>query len=119
MLPHITIILGFFMRLLTNISRPEQSPQEGDWVQYITDSGKIIEKQYHDPFSQDVLDAERLERKIEAERRWRNEELSRTDSLALLPDYPYKEQLLSYRQALRDWPNTTDFPDTRPVMAGV
>lgn len=117
MLLHITIILGFFMRLLTNISRPEQSPQEGDWVQYITDSGKIVEKQYHDLFPQDVLDAERLERKIEAERRWRNEELSRTDSLMILPDYPQKEALTVYRQELRDWPSTDQFPDTRPQLA--
>ena len=104
------------MHLLTNISRPEQPPQEGDWVKYITDSGKTVEKQYHDPFPQEVLDAERLERKIEAERHWRNEELSRTDLLMTLPDYPYKEQLTAYRQALRDWTATENFPDTRPEL---
>lgn len=47
---------------------------------------------------------------------WRDSELSRTDSLMLLPDYPYKEQLTAYRQVLRDWPSTTDFPDTRPEL---
>lgn len=47
---------------------------------------------------------------------WRNSELSRTDLLALLSDYPNKEQLLQYRQALRDWPDTPDFPDTRPTL---
>ena len=46
---------------------------------------------------------------------WRNSELERTDSLMLLSDYPYKEQLTAYRQALRDWPSTPEFPDTRPV----
>lgn len=47
---------------------------------------------------------------------WRDSELFRTDSLMLLPDYPYKEQLTAYRQALRDWPATEDFPDTRPEL---
>ena len=54
--------------------------------------------------------------KEEEEREWRDSELTRTDSLMLLSDYPYKEQLTVYRQALRDWPATTDFPDTRPTL---
>ena len=49
-------------------------------------------------------------------RAWRNRELSRTDTLMLLPDYPGKEALTVYRQALRDWPSTDTFPDTRPVL---
>lgn len=51
-----------------------------------------------------------------AGRVWRDSELRRTDSLVLLPDYPNSDALLAYRQALRDWPNTSDFPDTRPTM---
>lgn len=47
---------------------------------------------------------------------WRNSELERTDSFMLLPDYPYKEQLTLYRQQLRDWPDTADFPETRPTL---
>lgn len=47
---------------------------------------------------------------------WRNSELNKTDLLMLLPDYPYKEQLTVYRQTLRDWPSTPDFPDTRPTL---
>lgn len=54
--------------------------------------------------------------KEEEEREWRDSELSRTDSLMLLPDYPYKKQLTVYRQALRGWPATEDFPDTRPTL---
>ena len=50
------------------------------------------------------------------ERAWRNRELARTDTLMLLPDYPDKEALTTYRQALRDWPSTADFPDTKPVL---
>ena len=47
---------------------------------------------------------------------WRDKELERTDSLTLLPDHPKATQILAYRQALRDWPSTEDYPDTRPVM---
>ena len=52
-----------------------------------------------------------------AARQWRNNELERTDTLALLPDYPQAEALLVYRQALRDWTDSEDFPDVRPEMA--
>jgi len=47
---------------------------------------------------------------------WRDSELIRTDSLMLLSDYPYKDELTIYRQALRDWSATEDFPDTRPTL---
>ena len=50
------------------------------------------------------------------QREWRNSELERTDILAVLPDYPNKEALLAYRQALRDWTATEDFPETRPTL---
>ena len=46
---------------------------------------------------------------------WRNSELARTDILMATPDYPYRESMAVYRQELRDWPSTPDFPDTRPV----
>ncbi len=49
-------------------------------------------------------------------RRWRDEELTRTDIAATVSDYPNAEAILTYRQALRDWPATSDFPDTRPEV---
>ena len=49
-------------------------------------------------------------------RKWRDGELFRTDSLMLLDDYPQKDGLTAYRQELRDWPSTGDFPDTRPTL---
>ena len=54
----------------------------------------------------------------EEAREWRDLELLRTDSLMLLDDYPQKDGLRVYRQALRDWPSTDDFPDTRPTLGG-
>ena len=49
-------------------------------------------------------------------REWRNGELDRTDTLSLLTDFPKKTELAAYRTKLRDWPSTSDFPDTRPTL---
>ena len=49
-------------------------------------------------------------------RMWRDQELVRTDTLILLPDYPNTANLTTYRQELRDWPSTGDFPSTRPTL---
>ena len=54
--------------------------------------------------------------KTQEERMWRDAELQRTDSLSLLTDYPAASALTTYRQELRDWPSTDDFPDTQPTL---
>jgi hypothetical protein len=46
---------------------------------------------------------------------WRNAELSFTDYIVPITDLPHYDSWMTYRQALRDWPNTTDFPDTKPM----
>jgi len=49
------------------------------------------------------------------ERSWRDSELLRTDSFVILPDYPDTEGLTTYRQSLRDYPESESFPNgTRP-----
>ena len=30
--------------------------------------------------------------------------------------FPKKTELAAYRVKLRDWPSTSDFPDTRPTL---
>lgn len=45
---------------------------------------------------------------------WRNSQLNRTDFIAQTPDYPNRDAWLTYRQELRDWPSTADFPDVKP-----
>lgn len=67
------------------------------------------------PTKEEILAAEKEAEKTEA-RQWRNDELERTDSLSLLSDHPQKTQITAYRVALRDWPSTSDFPDTPPTM---
>ena len=52
----------------------------------------------------------------EAARMWRNLELEATDEAARIPDWPNRDNILAYRQALRDWPSTSNFPDTRPEL---
>jgi len=49
-------------------------------------------------------------------RDWRDSELFRTDALIVLPDYPVTSALTTYRQKLRDWPSTGDFPATKPTL---
>jgi hypothetical protein len=48
-------------------------------------------------------------------RTWRDNELARTDIAAMVSDFPNAEVILAYRVALRAWPDTNDFPDTRPI----
>jgi len=52
----------------------------------------------------------------EAGRMWRDAELSSTDTASQTPDWPNRANILTYRTALRDWPSTGDFPDTRPTL---
>jgi hypothetical protein len=49
-------------------------------------------------------------------RKWRDAELVSTDNIAIIPDWPNRASYLIYRQTLRDWPSTPDFPDTRPTL---
>ena len=52
----------------------------------------------------------------ELARAWRDSELSATDWVVSVTDHPEHTQYMSYRQALRDWPATPDFPNVRPVL---
>tara|TARA_S200002703_G_C3764422_1_gene235332 strand:- start:543 stop:842 length:300 start_codon:yes stop_codon:yes gene_type:complete len=52
----------------------------------------------------------------EAARLWRNAELEATDYIVPLSDHPQRAAYMTYRTALRDWPSTSDFPDTKPTL---
>ena len=49
-------------------------------------------------------------------REWRDSELKSTDYISQTPDFPNRDKYLTYRQKLRDWPSTTDFPAKKPVL---
>ena len=50
------------------------------------------------------------------EKDWRDRELKGTDWIFPLTDHPQHAAYKTYRQELRDWPSTEDFPDTRPEL---
>ena len=78
---------------------------------YPTSAGYSHENITLEPTEEELLNV----RKIHA-REWRDSELHKTDSLSLLTDHPKKTEIAAYRVKLRDWPSTSDFPNTRPVM---
>lgn len=49
-------------------------------------------------------------------RAWRNTELRETDFIVPLADYPNHALWLTYREELRDWPSTENFPNTKPTQ---
>ena len=49
-------------------------------------------------------------------REWRDSELEQTDFIVPLSDHPQRAAYMTYRAALRNWPSTSDFPATKPVL---
>ena len=49
-------------------------------------------------------------------RQWRDRELQETDTASQTPDWPNRDNIILYRAALRAWPSTSDFPDTKPTL---
>jgi len=78
---------------------------------YPTSAGYSYEDVTPIPTSEEIAEDKNMQARI-----WRDSELYRTDLLSLLPDHPKKTELAAYRVKLRDWPSTSDFPDTQPVM---
>jgi hypothetical protein len=52
----------------------------------------------------------------EEAREWRDQELQDTDWIVPVTDHPKHAEYLAYRQALRDWPATEDFPEVKPEL---
>ncbi len=49
-------------------------------------------------------------------RKWRDKELKKTDWICAIPDHGMHDSYMTYRAALRNWPSTSDFPDTKPTL---
>tara|TARA_R110001632_G_scaffold2730_1_gene12111 strand:+ start:2642 stop:2959 length:318 start_codon:yes stop_codon:yes gene_type:complete len=98
---------------LTDSSR-NYNPIDGDLIQYTKKDGSV-RKQYYFSLSVSTKEEEQND-KIIGCRSWRNEELSNTDYIVPLIDHPDHTATLAYRVALRDWPSTSDFPDTKPTL---
>lgn len=97
-----------------NVSEPKPN---------INHSGLFVEgitwlKQSGDFQSGDLYDGDTLSygtKTLAKAREWRNNELKDTDFIMPLSDYPNRDAWITYRQELRDWTDTSDFPDTKPT----
>ena len=52
----------------------------------------------------------------EEAREWRDGQLIALDSMVTVTDHPKHAAYIAFRQELRDWPSTDDFPDTKPTL---
>jgi|TARA_Y100000758_G_C15903513_1_gene368724 hypothetical protein len=94
---------------IINHTNPGHLPVNGDWIE-IKDGNSSIKREHSDPY---VKTAEEVAQEA---RHWRNAELSATDWISQTPDHPERAAYLTYRTKLRDWPSTSDFPDTKPTL---
>lgn len=96
----------------TNLSDSlrNENPISGDILRYEYTDGTIIEKQFNI-----ISDDDWQEINNNAAKDWRDNELKRTDFIVPLSDYPNRDAWITYRQELRDWTATEDFPDIKPV----
>lgn len=91
----------------------------GDIIKFTYHNGATISKTI---VQQDVMVDSPTEEEIKVAtlaieaKRWRDQELKNTDTLSLLADHPNNTNILSYRQELRNWPNTNNFPLTKPIL---
>ena len=98
-----------------NAHTKEEDTFRCEWAKQ-TDIGKV----YIDPLIQPDPDGYQLATQgldsAGLGREWRDSELKSTDYISQTPDFPNRDKYLTYRQKLRDWPSTTDFPAKKPVL---
>lgn len=92
---------------LTSSDRND-NPQNGDLLRHTHDNGMVIEKHF-------VENIEEINTEDNA-RTWRNGEIAGTDYIVPLTDFPNYSSWITYRQQLRDWPSTDDFPNIKPTQ---
>ena len=68
---------------------------------------------YEEENSEIVLSENKIK---EQARSWRNSALRAPDKFVSVTDHPDHTAIISFRQKLRSWPDTEDFPDKRPVL---
>ena len=98
---------------IENLTEPSRvdNPLTGDKIKRTnTKTGLVFITSHHDPYIETQEDINHLAKL------WRNQELSKTDYIVPLTDHTDHTATLAYRVALRDWPSTSDFPDTKPTL---
>tara|TARA_Y200000002_G_C22322419_1_gene513178 strand:+ start:343 stop:621 length:279 start_codon:yes stop_codon:yes gene_type:complete len=92
---------------MKNLTNPDKDPVEGDFVEQDIAGGGTIQFQWHDDVPYTAEESARL---------WRDLQLKESDWIAMLTDHPQNAAYKTYRTKLRDWPSTSDFPDTKPTL---
>tara|TARA_R110000851_G_scaffold272011_1_gene424739 strand:+ start:215 stop:514 length:300 start_codon:yes stop_codon:yes gene_type:complete len=95
---------------ITNFTNPGKSPVNGDLIERAGNNYSIRTQFY-------VAGPPTAENIESAARDWRNAEIESTDFVVPLTDHPQHSAYITYRAALRDWPSTSDFPDTKPTLS--
>jgi len=90
---------------IINLTNPNKEPVDGD--EMLKSQGGI-EIKY--TYSSDKRSKE------EIARLWRDEELMKSDGIMSISDHSQIAAYTAYRKKLRDWPSTSDFPDTKPEL---
>ena len=90
---------------IINLTNPDKEPVDGDKILKIQGG---LEIRY--TYSSDKRSEEDMARE------WRNEELKKSDSIMSISDHSQLTAYTAYRKKLRDWPSTSDFPDTKPTL---
>jgi hypothetical protein len=96
--------------------------EENEEINRIIADAEFVEENYAGRY-EILLPAESTEEQLldilkTTERQWRDGELEATDQAAQTLDWPNRDNTLTYRTALRDWPSTDAFPNTRPALGG-
>ena len=73
--------------------------------------------EHHDHYELYVEPTAPQPTEAEIARSWRDVELSSTDYIVPVSDHPQRAAYMTYRENLRSWPATSDFPETKPVLA--
>ena len=90
---------------IENLTNPGKDPVEGD--EMLKKDGNLEIRYTHSAVELPAQDAAKD---------WRNAELIKTDHISQILDWPDRDKYLAYRTKLRDWPSTSDFPDTKPTL---
>lgn len=91
----------------------------GEWIQQTPNTGDVVREWFGEGDLRHYIKYDSYVKVSDEDnaKQWRNSELQKTDWIVPVTDHPQHAAYLTYRQALRDWPQTADFPNVRPVLA--
>ena len=88
---------------------------DSDGNENLIDATEEYVKAIYASYEEVIMPRHEPDQTLEA-RKWRDKELKDTDWIVAVTDHPQLAAHKTYRQELRDWPSTGDFPDTKPTL---